>query len=973
MSDCLPLLLLQFMQAAAAMAVGVGSFQDPTDANGLAHFLEHMLFMGSEKYPDENEYDSFLSMHGGGSNAFTECESTCFHFDISNKHLRGALDRFAQFFIAPLCKAEAMDREVQAVESEFNQVLQDDSCRLQQVQCSTSVTNHPFRIFSWGNRKSLVDDPASLGVDMRQKLLHLYDAHYGAENMCLALLGGYSLDELSSMAAECFGPVRSLSSRPGGTAGIRPSLKGLPSPFSPVAGKLHTMQAVKDHHLLNLVWVLPCLFDRYGAKAEDYVAHLMGHEARGSILHALKKKGWVLELSAGVGEGGYERNTACFVFSVSIKLTEEGRAHVWDIVSVVYQFLTILREAEPLEWVYRELETISNLKFQFQEEEEASNYVVRLSGNLHRHPPAHALNAEYLYNDWDPALVSSVIDALVPSNMRLDLVTKSFPEGTGSGQRLTEPWFRVPYLVEDVPKDVLAGWERGAVDPSWELAVPPRNPLIATRLEIAPIAPGDEAMPCPRLVVNTPVAKLWYFRDTTFLAPRTNVYFAISSDAAYRNPREAALTELYLRLLEDSLTEISYMASLAELYSSIAPHTQRLELKLNGFSDKLPVYADQIFQAVAGLVVKQDRFEVVREELARAIKNTNLKPMKHVSSTRLHAIKVESWHVDQLLPHVESCTAADVQEYFPQYLAQAHVEGLVHGDLPESEAQAILASFLKHVMPEAAQGRPAPTPVLERVVRLKSGVEQRFVFPAKNKSEDNSAVENYFQIAPETSHPNLYALAGLLEQALHEPFFDQLRTKEQLGYTVDCGMRCTHGVVGFALRVQSATHGPEHINSRMTSFLVEAVARLRDMSPAEFDKHRAALISAKKRKPTCMLEASDRQWEQIWERRYDFDHRAREVSVLETLTLADLQAFFATYLAPDAPQRRRLMINVYGKNHVDELQRAISGGTTTPTAGGATPVPVVTLDLTPSMGELVAWKNERGCYPFVFEHNLGSA
>lgn len=48
-----------------------GSFESCC-LQGLSHYLEHMLFMGSEKYPDENEYDSFLAKHGGSSNAFTE-------------------------------------------------------------------------------------------------------------------------------------------------------------------------------------------------------------------------------------------------------------------------------------------------------------------------------------------------------------------------------------------------------------------------------------------------------------------------------------------------------------------------------------------------------------------------------------------------------------------------------------------------------------------------------------------------------------------------------------------------------------------------------------------------------------------------------------------------------------------------------------------------------------------------------------
>lgn len=52
--------------------------------------------MGSEKFPTENDYDAFLTAHGGSSNAFTELEFTNFHFDVQPAALRGALERFAQ-------------------------------------------------------------------------------------------------------------------------------------------------------------------------------------------------------------------------------------------------------------------------------------------------------------------------------------------------------------------------------------------------------------------------------------------------------------------------------------------------------------------------------------------------------------------------------------------------------------------------------------------------------------------------------------------------------------------------------------------------------------------------------------------------------------------------------------------------------------------------------------------------------------
>ena len=96
---------------------------DPRDVPGLAHFLEHMLFLGTEKYPDENEYDKFLSQHGGACNAYTDNEHTNFYFDVTPQHLEGALDRFAQFFLAPLFTETATDREMKAVDSENSKNL----------------------------------------------------------------------------------------------------------------------------------------------------------------------------------------------------------------------------------------------------------------------------------------------------------------------------------------------------------------------------------------------------------------------------------------------------------------------------------------------------------------------------------------------------------------------------------------------------------------------------------------------------------------------------------------------------------------------------------------------------------------------------------------------------------------------------------------------------------------------------------
>ncbi|XP_017159928.1 nardilysin-like [Poecilia reticulata] len=137
-------------QAAAALCVGVGSFCDPDDLPGLAHFLEHMVFMGSEKFPAENDFDAFLKRHGGSDNASTDCERTVFQFDIQRKFFREALDRWAQFFICPLMVQDALDREVEAVDSEYQLARPSDSHRKEMLFGSLARPGHPMTKFCWG-------------------------------------------------------------------------------------------------------------------------------------------------------------------------------------------------------------------------------------------------------------------------------------------------------------------------------------------------------------------------------------------------------------------------------------------------------------------------------------------------------------------------------------------------------------------------------------------------------------------------------------------------------------------------------------------------------------------------------------------------------------------------------------------------------------------------------------------------------
>ncbi len=189
-------------KSAAALDVKVGASLDPRPLYGTAHFLEHMLFMGTAKYPSENEYSEYITNNGGMNNAFTSLTDTNYHFDCSNDGFEGALDRFAQFFVAPLLGDSSTEREMEAVDSEFNQSQQSDAWRFYSLLMNAiSVKGSRMNIFHCGNLKTLKQE------GIREALLKYHQDWYSSNIMKLVVLGKHSIEKMEGWVREMFKEV----------------------------------------------------------------------------------------------------------------------------------------------------------------------------------------------------------------------------------------------------------------------------------------------------------------------------------------------------------------------------------------------------------------------------------------------------------------------------------------------------------------------------------------------------------------------------------------------------------------------------------------------------------------------------------------------------------------------------------------------------------------------------------------------
>ncbi|KAM3578800.1 metalloprotease [Umbelopsis sp. WA50703] len=333
-------------KSSAALDVHVGHLSDPNDLQGLAHFCEHLLFMGTEKYPKENDYNQYLAEHSGHSNAFTGMENTNYYFEVGQEWLEGALDRFAQFFISPLFSDGCTERELKAVDSEHKKNLQSDSWRIFQLEKSLSNPNHPYCHFGTGNLETLFDNPKRLGLDIRDELLKFHDKYYSANIMKLCIVGRESLDQMTTWTVEKFKDVRNKDID-------APAFEGHALTPNELM-KTIFIKPVKDVRSLDMTFPFPDQHPLFRVQPGRYLSHLIGHEGPGSILSFLKKKGWANYLQVGTSHGGIGFE----FFRISVDLTEEGLNNYESVMVTIFQYIHMLKERQVEKNTFDEVQSL---------------------------------------------------------------------------------------------------------------------------------------------------------------------------------------------------------------------------------------------------------------------------------------------------------------------------------------------------------------------------------------------------------------------------------------------------------------------------------------------------------------------------------------------------------------------------------------------------------------------------------------
>ncbi|XP_063283881.1 nardilysin [Pelobates fuscus] len=894
--------------SAAALCIGIGSFSDPEDLPGLAHFLEHMVFMGSEKYPDENGFDVFLKKHGGSDNASTDCERTIFQFDVQRKYFKEALDRWAQFFISPLMVSDAIDREVEAVDSEYQLAKPSDSNRKEMLFGSLAKAGHPMGKFFWGNAQTLKHDPKEKNIDTHSRLRDFYRTYYSAHYMTLAVQSKESLDKLEEWVREIFCNVPNNSLQ-------KPDFSHLSEPFNtPGFNSLYRVVPIKKVHSLTITWSLPPQEKHYKVKPLHYISWLIGHEGKGSILSLLRKRCWALALFGGNSETGFEQNSTYSVFSISITLTDAGYEHFYEVTHIVFQYLKMLQQQGPQERIFREIQKIEANEFHYQEQTDPIEYVENVCENMQLFPKEDFLTGDQLLFEYHPDVISEALNTLTPQKSNL-LLLSPFNEGRCE-QR--EKWFGTQYSTEDIDakwKDIWAS--DFALNP--DLHLPAENKFIATDFALKTSDIADTEY--PNKIMDNDHGCLWYKKDTKFKIPKAYIRFHLISPLIQQSPENLVLFDIFVNILAHTLAEPAYEADVAQLEYKLVAGEHGLVIRVKGFNHKLPLLFELIIDHLANFTASPDVFDMITEQLKKTYFNILIKPEKLGKDVRLLILEHNRWSMMEKYQALLQGQSLDKLLSFVQQLkSQLYVEGLVQGNFTSKES----AKFFQYVtMMLQFQPLEYPVPVQFQVVELPNALHLCKV-QALNKEDPNSEVTVYYQSGAKNLRD--YTLMELLVMHMEEPCFDFLRTKQTLGYHVYPICRNTSGILGFSVTVetQATKFNSEVVDKKIEEFLTCFGEKISNLTDEAFKTQVKALIKLKECEDTHLGEEVDRNWSEVLTQQYLFDRLEHEIDALKTFSKADMIRWFEDHRGAN---RRVLSVHVvgFGKKEPDTVTAANAG------------------------------------------------
>ncbi|MDV6316773.1 insulinase family protein [Idiomarina sp. HP20-50] len=866
-------------KSAASLSVGVGLLQDPETQQGMAHYLEHMLFLGTDKYPDTSGYSEFMSNNGGSQNAYTWLDITNYMFKVNNDAYNEGLDRFSDFFKAPKLYPEYVDKERNAVNAEWSMRREMDF--FGQFKLGRLLLGkHPSNRFLIGNLESLSDKENS---KLHQETVDFYNRYYSSNIMKVAMISNRSLDEMEKLARKHFATIEDDGiDKPEVTAEIN---------FEDVGGKRIHYVPNEDVKQLKLEFIINDNQDQFAAKPNQYVSYLLGSEMPGTPAQKLKEAGLIANLNVSAQPTFYGNYGA---LTVDVELTNAGMKQRDDIVALIMQYTDKVRAKGVDEKYFKEIQTSLNNRFRFLEKGDEFGYVSNLAEAMQNYPAKYAISAPYEYQEFNPEAIRSVLSQLTSERLRVWYISQDEPHDSQLD------YYEGKYKVVDIPQDEIASWDN---QPEMAINLPKVNTLLPESFAIK----QNKAFDKPQVVLEENGIQVWQYPSQVYSEqPRGVFSIEINNPLPIEDIKANVLTAIWRDLYNLNNSALDTEANIAGMNLSLTDNVG-LNLQVSGFTDKQPQLLERAVNNLS-FTVEEQAFNQAVNRYIRELQNKGQQfPIYQGFDAYSQLIKEGGFGKSDLIQTAQSLRPGDLTEFMDKLLSHNDIRVFAFGNYNQED----LKESLNRIQTSLPDNRKVTD--FERAHYWKPEPGKSIVLRRDLDVADVALVDAHFH--PQPGFENL-AAGTVLQSDFRTAAFDTLRTEEQLAYAVGAFAPSLDHFAGFGLYIQTPVKSVAEMQERFTLFKQEYWKDLQEMSPEEFEQIKQSTLITLKEKPKNLDEEVSPLLADLKLHRFEFNSKEQLIEAVEGLTLEDAKAFYQqTMLNPDAA---RISVQLRGTKFAEQ-------------------------------------------------------
>lgn len=842
------------VKSLASLALPVGSLHDPKLQQGLAHYTEHMVLMGSKKYPEPSSFSEYLTQHSGSYNASTAAYRTAFYFEVENSAFAEAADRLADAIAEPLLNPTNADKERNAVNAELTMARSNDGFRIAQVDTETLNQMHPASMFSGGNLQTLSDKPES---KLQAELEAFYQNNYSANIMVGVLYSNKPLSQLADIAVDTFGRIKNKNVAVEPISAAALTLDTL--------GKLIYMEPAQPKKILYLQFPIENNVAQFASKSDEYISYMISNRNQNTLFDLLQKQGLIESVSASNDPIRYGNSG---VFGIYATLTDQGLAEKEKVINTIFNYLALLSD-HVNERYYNELHNVLALDFKYPDITRDMSYVENLSDKMLFYPTQHILDADNVATHFDKSAIEKRLATLIPDHARIWVIAPN--QSTDKVAYFVE----APYRIEDITPSERERFT--AKITGSQLQLPTLNQYLPSQFTI----PSEKVASSKSGQFSSHGNHFHFFSDYFADEPKAVIALSLRNNWALSTGKNQVMLRLLDYLANRELAAFRFQTGVAGISVSTQADSG-LMVEASGFTQHLTDVVDEVITTYRKFDISQDKLDLAKEWYQEQLAAAEHSRSYQLALQPVNALSVSHYvEREQRREELSSISLTDLINYRDRLMFDSVPYMLSVGNLDYSQSSNFYTEIKQDLDPNASY---TPEPPIKIEKNIDSLISQNA------HSTDNALLMGF---VPKSYDKTTSLVASYLLYKIISPwFYDQLRSQEQLGYAVFSLPVNVGDSSGIGFLIQSNQYDPAYLNGRYKAFYPTILTKLNSLTDSEFEQYRQAVIDELLMPPQTLNEEYAAYLADYSQNLFHFDSKLQKVARLSTLTKSELIEFY---------------------------------------------------------------------------------